>query len=188
MLAVELLPEFEKQAGERQGARSDLTEIIPEGSQAEAREKAAELAGTNPHYVSDAKRIKEEAPELAERVKSGEVTIPAAKKELEGETTAEAATRRHLEINIRHGMVLEGWKDTQRNRSIFRKAFKHADMFFLVGIGSLRDVLPYLELAKALSVANTEEVDGWIQACRDAVPAINRVRKELLQHQEAKED
>ena len=45
--------------------------------------KAANLVGgTNPRYVQDAKRIKEEAPELLDKVRKGEMTIPAAKRQL----------------------------------------------------------------------------------------------------------
>ena len=42
-------------------------------------EQAAQLVGTNRQYVSDAKRLRDEAPELLERVRSGELTIPQAK-------------------------------------------------------------------------------------------------------------
>lgn len=45
--------------------------------------KAANLVGgTNPRYVQDAKRLKEEAPELLDKVRKGEMTIPAAKRQL----------------------------------------------------------------------------------------------------------
>ena len=37
------------------------------------------MVGTNRQYVSDAKRLRDEAPELLERVRSGELTIPQAK-------------------------------------------------------------------------------------------------------------
>lgn len=47
-----------------------------------ARDQAAAATGTNPRYVSDAKRIAEQAPELLARVKAGELTIPQAKAEL----------------------------------------------------------------------------------------------------------
>jgi len=43
-------------------------------------QRAAEIVGTNSHYIHDAKKLEEEAPELAEKVKSGEMTLPKAKK------------------------------------------------------------------------------------------------------------
>jgi N6-adenosine-specific RNA methylase IME4 len=45
-----------------------------------AAEQAAAIVGTNRQYVIDAKRIAREAPELVEKIRSGELTIPEAKK------------------------------------------------------------------------------------------------------------
>jgi len=86
--AVEALPMLEAEARKRQielaGTRpnvGDLNEIFHEGT-GQSSEQAASLFGTNMHYVHDAKRIAEEAPELLEQVKSGEMTIPQAKREM----------------------------------------------------------------------------------------------------------
>lgn len=75
-IALDLLPHLEAQAKERQWAGVDLTEIIPEGNKGEARDKAADMVGTNAHYVTDAKRILEKKPELVEEIKAGRMTIP----------------------------------------------------------------------------------------------------------------
>jgi hypothetical protein len=34
------------------------------------REKAAKMVGANPHYVSDAKKIEQDAPEILEQIRS----------------------------------------------------------------------------------------------------------------------
>jgi protein gp37 len=47
-----------------------------------ATDKAAADFGTNRQYVSDAKKIKEEAPEVFEKMKAGEVSMPKAKREV----------------------------------------------------------------------------------------------------------
>lgn len=73
-------PLFTAEAKARQGHRSDITERIPECG--EAREKAAAIVGVNPHYVTDVKRIKTEAPELYEQIAAGKITVPAAKAKL----------------------------------------------------------------------------------------------------------
>lgn len=83
-VAVEMLPELEKAAKERQGTRTDLEHsgknsgMLDSG---EARKKAAALVGVNPHYVSDAARIKKESPRLFDEIKSGEKTIVDARKQ-----------------------------------------------------------------------------------------------------------
>ena len=84
--AVEALPELEEEAEKRRhlyhGNQYDgaLAELIPEQQTGEAREKAAELFGVNERYIGDAKNIKQEAPEIFEQLKSGELSIPEAKK------------------------------------------------------------------------------------------------------------
>lgn len=47
-----------------------------------AAEQAAKLFGTNRQYVCDAKKLAEEAPDLIEKVKTGELSIVKAKREL----------------------------------------------------------------------------------------------------------
>jgi N6-adenosine-specific RNA methylase IME4 len=47
-----------------------------------AREQAARAFNTNSHYVQDAKRIQEKRPELISKIKSGEITITQAKREI----------------------------------------------------------------------------------------------------------
>jgi N6-adenosine-specific RNA methylase IME4/ParB-like chromosome segregation protein Spo0J len=82
-IAVDMLPILE-QENERQrrlkigAARSGETGKITDPSQ-RSREQAAEMLGTNPQYVADAKRIKKDAPELLEKIRAGTVNIPEAK-------------------------------------------------------------------------------------------------------------
>lgn len=68
-IAAEALPHFESEAKKRQviNAKNNQpqnTEKIPVSDSGEAREKAAAQVGVNPRYVSDAKKIKEAAPDL----------------------------------------------------------------------------------------------------------------------------
>lgn len=95
-VAVEMLPMLEKEAAGRQRAAGDcgkqggrghraaahetVTEKFPEGFRGEARDRAAQITGANPHYVSDAKRLKAQEPALFEQLKSGEITISKAKR------------------------------------------------------------------------------------------------------------
>ncbi|MBN2004544.1 MAG: methyltransferase domain-containing protein [Anaerolineae bacterium] len=52
------------------------------GSSGQARDQAAAMMGVNPHYVTDGKMLQRDAPDLFERVASGELNIPEAKREL----------------------------------------------------------------------------------------------------------
>lgn len=82
VLALDILPHLEAQARERQGARNDIVEIIPQSDQAKSRDQAAAAVGVNPRYVSDAKRIQEKAPELIEKMRNADITVPQAMREL----------------------------------------------------------------------------------------------------------
>ncbi|MCP4542451.1 MAG: hypothetical protein GY832_35455 [Chloroflexi bacterium] len=87
VLAVEVLPMLEDEARKRQlatlkwGNESPVQELFPEREdQGQARDHAADLTGTNPRYVSDAKKLKQTAPDVFSKVVSGTVSLPEAKK------------------------------------------------------------------------------------------------------------
>ncbi len=93
MAALEVERQLSEEAKANQGRRTDLApdtqnflEIIPkslpEPQPINAAKQAAEILGTNHHYVTDAKRIAAEAPDLAEKVRDGSLTIPKAKAEM----------------------------------------------------------------------------------------------------------
>lgn len=89
MAASEALALYEAEARKRMlaGKKADPTEKIPEG---EARAHAAKDFNVNPHYITDMKAIRDRAPDLAEKLKSGEMKIPHAKKELRRRETPNA--------------------------------------------------------------------------------------------------
>lgn len=69
-----------------------LLETIPKADiePIHAAKTAAEILGVNPHYITDAKNIQEKAPDLADKVRAGEMTIPEAKKEVKARETKAA--------------------------------------------------------------------------------------------------
>jgi N6-adenosine-specific RNA methylase IME4/ParB-like chromosome segregation protein Spo0J len=95
--AVELLPLFEAEAKKRQGERTDLkkdnivailppSESTPEPKeQTKSRDQAAKAVGVGGKYVSDAKKIQQERPEVFKQIKDGEKTLPQAKREMKEE-------------------------------------------------------------------------------------------------------
>jgi hypothetical protein len=101
-VAVELLPFFEADAKKRQirkpaaaqPASGFVPEKIPEQNsessdfhtrkkqEGEARFEAAKSVGVNDRYVQDAKKVKQEAPEVFDRLKAGKITLQDAKREV----------------------------------------------------------------------------------------------------------
>lgn len=87
MIAFHALALFEAEAKKRQGSRTDLQENIHERIHESEPHKqslqlAAEATGTNMKYVSDIKAISKKAPELLQKIESGSMTIPEAKKQM----------------------------------------------------------------------------------------------------------
>ncbi len=68
--------------------KKSLPVLIPEAisktdsSQQESRAKAAKAAGTSPRYVSDAKKLRKEAPDLLAKVRKGDLKITQAMRQL----------------------------------------------------------------------------------------------------------
>jgi len=86
MIAQDVLPILEKEAKER-AMEASCTKwggkiSTPLEEQGKTRDQAAAMFGVSGRYVQEAKRIKEDAPDLAEQVRNGEMSIPQAKREL----------------------------------------------------------------------------------------------------------
>lgn len=79
VIALEVEKILGERARERQGTRTDLFQIIEKSEPVHAADQAAQLLNTNRQYVSDAKKIAQEAPDLLPKIASGELTIPKAK-------------------------------------------------------------------------------------------------------------
>jgi ParB-like chromosome segregation protein Spo0J len=83
VLALDFESEFAVQAKERQGARTDLTssQSCQDVEQLHAAERAAAMVGVSARLVSDAKRLRREAPERLAGVRAGEHSLHEAIKE-----------------------------------------------------------------------------------------------------------
>lgn len=65
---------------------NEVQRVEPSSSEKAAKKsitKAAKLVGSNRQYVHDAKTVAEKSPELIEKVKKGEITLPQAKREVQ---------------------------------------------------------------------------------------------------------
>jgi hypothetical protein len=66
----------------KKGQRAPVPAIVQERGKGEAREQAAQLVGTGARYISDAKRIQAEAPQMLEEIRSGSKIIPEVEREI----------------------------------------------------------------------------------------------------------
>jgi len=103
MAATEAEKLFADEAKERQRQHGNTAPGKPKNTsgnislsddQGQSRDKAGDLFGVNERYVSDAKKIAEQAPEVAEQVKAGKLTLQDAKKEVRQQQQQKQAKER----------------------------------------------------------------------------------------------
>lgn len=152
-------------------AAVSVQEKVPEpGPAPQARDEAAKLTGTNSKYVSDAKAVKEKAPDLFDKVKSGEITLPQAKVEIKRQAKREEMKEKEKEATaaaaspdapppwtvVTGDVVAELGKLAERPRLIF------ADPPYNIGIdygtGASADLLA--------DQAFVAWLESWIALCR----------------------
>lgn len=103
MFAADAKRRYEQTVGRPKKSVARLPPILT--PQPKAREEAAKSVGVGERYVQDAKKVKEEAPEVFERLKAGKVTLQDAKREVAKKPTDDWRAderRRQQEVN-------EGW-------------------------------------------------------------------------------
>jgi N6-adenosine-specific RNA methylase IME4 len=88
MIATEIRPALEEEARKRQAhgmtaPGKTLVELVPEASDGSSSDKAGEVIGISGQYVSEAEKIKREAPEYVKPIMDGEMTITKAKREIQ---------------------------------------------------------------------------------------------------------
>ena len=79
VIALDILPMLEKEAGERQTLGKKLTRVSANGK-GKASQFAARLTKSNSAYVAMLKAISKTAPELIEKVRAGDLSVPDAKR------------------------------------------------------------------------------------------------------------
>lgn len=126
-VAVELLPFFEAEAKKRQKASggdkvSEKAKAVPEkipepvkGS-GDARKAAAVSVGVNDRYVSDAKKVKTEAPEVFEKLKAGRITLQDAKREVAKKPTDDwRKDERDRQEKVESGLAVVANQNADKN-------------------------------------------------------------------------
>ena len=110
VIALDVLPHLQKEAKKRQLSKlkqragsSEVAELPQRSDKVtkKSRTQAAQIVGASPRYVSDAKRIQEEAPHLLPAIKEGELTISKAIKRLSGEGESAGSSKHQKFISAK---------------------------------------------------------------------------------------
>ena len=123
-IGFESLPLLENEAKARQhaagvrgneggrGNKKTLQEKVPGGNGGQARTHAAKAVGVNDRYISDVKKIVTKAPELLEKMKSGEVTISEAQQQLGLKQTVATLTMQ-IELGVPARLAKRAQKESK---------------------------------------------------------------------------
>jgi ParB-like chromosome segregation protein Spo0J len=155
-VAAELEPHFAADAKRRQrdsikarddkGRAAPVVEKVPQLEHPErpskAREEAAKSVGVNDRYVSDAKKVKQEAPEVFERLKSGKITLQDAKREVAKKPTDDwRKDERDRQAEVQSGLTvvanasadknLIAWAERERLAVRIDRSTKYGNPFVL---------------------------------------------------------
>lgn len=152
-----------------------VEEAAPKRLDGEATAQAAKITGTSRSYVADAKSVMKKAPDLFDKVKTGEITLPQAKQEVKRQekreemkekekvaVVAAAASDAPLPWEIITGDVC----NTLRTLPVTPRLI-FADPPYNVGIdygqGEQADMLP--------AAAFVSWLEQWIKLCREKIAA-----------------
>lgn len=148
-LAVEELPRLRDQAKERQ--RKGKKKVADPSEVGQSRHHAAKLFNTNSHYVESAERIKRDAPDVFEKLKSGEVAMPAA--------------------------LMETAKRTGKRAELVANAAKTRAADF---VGRIAGVRGYCEKVSVDAIRSDERLRRqWNETLKDAISALRDLQKRL---------
>lgn len=148
-IAVEEMPRLREAARER--LRTKGKERVSEAEKGQSRDHAAKLFGTNSHYVECAERIKSDAPDLFEKVKSGDLSMPKA----------------IAETGKRTGKRVEIIANAAKNRA--------ADL-----VGRIAGVPGICEKVSVDAIRRDERLrQHWREACKGAVSALRGLLRQL---------
>lgn len=165
VIALDVLPMLEKEARDRQrGGQAGilLSQKVDQANDGRAAQQAAEMFQTNRQYISDAKALQNEAPDLLEQVRSGEKTIKRAKtllnerknKERAAEYSEKVKSAPPLQKTYHVIYADPPWKYGPENPQGGTAGAHYATM-------ELDDICAYLETTK-LSIADNAILFLWV--------------------------
>jgi hypothetical protein len=126
-VAAELEPFFsadakrrQREAGKEHGRGQKVMAKVPEPIDkkpaAPARKEAAKSVGVGERYVQDAKKVKQEAPEVFERLKAGKITLQDAKREVAKKPTDDwRQDERDRQAEVERGLTVVANASADKN-------------------------------------------------------------------------
>ena len=113
VIALDVLPLLEEEAKKRQatstgGFEPQLVAKMPQGGTGKAREKAGDVFNVGARYIQDAKKLKEETPEVIEDIRLGKKTISEVTKKIKIERRKKDIAKQRKDIESGEAKLPEG--------------------------------------------------------------------------------
>jgi len=140
-----------KEHGRGQKVMAKVPEPIDKKPAAPARKEAAKSVGVGERYVQDAKKVKQEAPEVFERLKAGRITLQDAKREVAKKPTDDwRQDERNRQAEVESGLTvvanasadknLIAWAERERLAVRIDRGTRYGNPFVLGEDGDRDDV------------------------------------------------
>jgi hypothetical protein len=159
-VAAELEPFFAADAKKRQAeqakrnqpqAAAQKVAKLPPIEKSKSRQEAAKSVGVGERYVQDAKKVKQEAPEVFERLKAGRITLQDAKREVAKKPTDDwRQDERDRQAEVESGLTvvanasadknLIAWAERERLAVRIDRGTRYGNPFVLGEDGDRDDV------------------------------------------------
>jgi ParB-like chromosome segregation protein Spo0J len=150
-VAAELEPFFAADAKKRQAEQAKRNQPqsapqkvakLPPIEKSKSRQEAAKSVGVGERYVQDAKKVKQEAPEVFERLKAGKITLQDAKREVAKKPTDDwRKDERDRQAQVQSGLTvvanasadknLIAWAERERLAVRIDRSTKYGNPFVL---------------------------------------------------------
>jgi hypothetical protein len=124
-VAAELEPFFASDAKKRQAEQAKRNQpqaapqkvaTLPPIEKSKSRQEAAKSVGVGERYVQDAKKVKQEAPEVFERLKAGKITLQDAKREVAKKPTDDwRKDERDRQAKVQSGLTVVANASADKN-------------------------------------------------------------------------
>ena len=132
-VGVEAEKLFAIEAKQRQSLGAQVRTKLPEPSKGRARDQAAKAVGVSSSYISEAKKITAEAPEVAARAKAGKISMAKAKKKLaRGDTSKMVKLHAETAKKLYHGLVKKAYEVGIVSWAAFRGMVRVNDRYKVV--------------------------------------------------------
>lgn len=189
MIATRFLPELEREAAKRQGAflrtaerdsngraksvSGDTDLGSRQGKPSRAAEQAAKAVGVGGSTVARAKRIVEQAPDLAEQVNAGELSLATAAERIAG--TMDRGGQRPKAVLDPSLMSTRHQQTANKNRQRIHRG--------LATLEGLIDGLAQLDLTNIQHVTHDDEAAHWHRQIHNAVGSLRQFNRALEEAQ-----